>query len=102
MIQNNIFYTADADCVGIMGEKIAWKQNRLWLDLLSKSGSPLFVSCDPYLVTEEMKEDLKKAFRINEIQENVCKPVSWLEEIYPSKWLIDNQEIDYDWYLFEK
>ena len=72
------------------------------IDLLSKSGSPLFVSCDPYLVTNEMKKDLKEAFKINEIQENKCEPVSWLDEMYPSKWTIDNQEMIYDWYLFEK
>ena len=101
MIQNDIFYTADADCVGIMGEKISWKQNKLWLDLLAKSHSPLFISCDPYLVTDEIKNDLKEAFKINEIQENDCKPISWLEENYPSKWMIDNQEISYNWYLFD-
>ena len=42
MAQQDTFYQADADCVGITG-KVAWEKNRQWLDVLAKSGTPLFV-----------------------------------------------------------
>ena len=96
LMQDKIFYEADADCVGIMGEEIPWKQNREWLKLLSYSNTPLFVSCNPYLVTEEMKKDLSKAFLINE-KENHCEPISWLNELFPTRWNINGKEERFDW-----
>ena len=96
LMQDKIFYEADADCVGIMGEEIPWKQNREWLKLLSYSNTPLFVSCNPYLVTEEMKKDLSKAFLINE-KENHCEPISWLNELCPTRWNINGKEERFDW-----
>ena len=96
LIQNEIFYVIDADCVGIMN-KIDWNLNKKWLDLLAKSSSPLFVSCDPYLVTEEIKKDLKDAFKINEKQINKCYPVDWVNNYLPSIWNIDNEIVIYKW-----
>ena len=43
MCQNNTFYKIDADCVGLMEKNIDWRLNRQWLDLLARSGSPLFL-----------------------------------------------------------
>ena len=96
LIQNDVFYVIDADCVGIMN-KIDWKLNKQWLDVLAKSSSPLFVSCDPYLVTDEIKNDLKEAFKINEKQNNICRPVDWLDKKLPTTWEIDGQLVKYKW-----
>lgn len=52
MCQNNAFYKVDADCVGIIKNMIDWKLNRQWLDLLAKSGTPLFVSIQPDSLTD--------------------------------------------------
>lgn len=101
LMQDKIFYVCDADCVGIMGEEIPWKQNRLWLHLLANSNTPLFVSCDPCRVTDEMKKDLKTAFLDNE-KDNKCEPISWLNEKCPSIWKINDKEIEFDWYMFDK
>jgi alpha-galactosidase len=95
--QNGAFFMADADCVGIMGERISWKQNREWLNLLAKSGSPLFVSCDPYKVTDEMKKDLKEAFLVNSVQTNKCIPIDIDENLLPSKYDIDGETVSFDW-----
>lgn len=96
LIQNDVFYVIDADCVGIMN-KIDWNLNKQWLDILAKSSSPLFVSCDPYLVTDEIKKDLKEAFKINEKQNNKCYPVDWLETELPTTWEIDDELVTYKW-----
>ena len=97
LIQHGIFGEVDADCVGIMGERISWKQNREWLYLLAKSGTPLFVSCDPYKVTEEMKNDLKEAFKINSLQLNKCVPIDVDENLHPTKYDIDGEIVTFDW-----
>ncbi len=97
LIQNGIFYMADADCVGITGN-IPWKLNRQWLDVLSKSGSPLFVSCKPGVLNPDELEELRAAWVINSIQENDCRPLDWMENESPALWLIDGKEVRYNWY----
>jgi len=46
MPQHGTFFAADADCVGLT-QSVPWELNRQWLDLLARSGTPLFVSADP-------------------------------------------------------
>jgi alpha-galactosidase len=98
LVQNDIFYKIDADCVGIMG-KYSWDQNRLWLDLLAKSGSPLFVSCDPKVADQKVKQDIKDAFIINCKQDNICYPIDYKQNLLPTKWIIDGEVVEYDWHL---
>ena len=97
LIQNGTFYMADGDCVGITGA-IDWKLNRQWLDLLARSGSPLFVSCKPGVLHEDEYADLKRAWAINSIQENECRPLDWMDNECPALWLIDGEEVHYNWY----
>ena len=97
--QNDIFYKVDADCVGLMGDNIPWKLNRQWLDLLAKSGSPLFVSMQPSAITDEIKKDLKEAFKINSVQKEVLEPLDWMHNNQPHKWLIDGKETEYDFIM---
>jgi len=43
--QHAAFFAADADCVGLSKtEAIPWVLNRQWLQLVSQSGTPLFIS----------------------------------------------------------
>jgi len=97
LMQNGIFYMADADCVGITGQ-IPWSLNRLWLDALARSGSPLFVSCKPGVLNESELAELKSAWAVNSVQKNECKPLDWMENEYPEVWLIDGEEVRYNWY----
>lgn len=99
LCQNDTFYKVDADCVGIIKDKIDWKLNRQWLDLLSKSGSPLFVSVQPEAITDEIKEDLINAFKINSVQNDVAQPLDWLYNNQPRSWLINNVKTDYDFIM---
>lgn len=99
LCQNDSFYKVDADCVGILEDNIDWKLNKQWLELLAKSGSPLFVSAQPSALTEEMKKDLKEAFAINAIQENEAEPLDWLYNNSPQKWMIDGKEQEFDFVM---
>ena len=44
--QHGAFFAIDADCVGVTNA-VPWRFNRQWLDLLARSGTPLFVSVAP-------------------------------------------------------
>ncbi len=95
LAQNEAFYMCDADCVGILEDKIPWGKNKQWLHLLSYSNTPLFVSCNNN-ITEEQKTDLAKAY--NEFQKShSIKPVDIFENKTPSKWEIDGSIVNYDW-----
>ena len=94
--QNNAFFGADADCVGIMG-LIDWKYNSQWLKLLANSGSCLFVSCKPGILNESETEDLKKGFEIGALQADELIPLDWMETKTPKRYLINGVEHTFDW-----
>ncbi len=97
MMQNGTFYAADADCVGIMG-KFPWEYNGQWLKLLSRSGSPLFVSCKPDVPTEAEFDDIREGFRVNSVQSDRAVPLDWMESVCPEKWLINGEEVSFRWF----
>lgn len=96
MCQNNAFYKVDADCVGILEDHIDWALNRQWLDLLAKSGSPLFVSMQPSSVKPEMEKDLIEAFAINAVQTDTAEPLDWMYNKQPQRWCINGDTVEYD------
>ena len=96
LAQNEGFYMCDADCVGILKNYIPWEKNRQWLQLLSYSNTPLFVSaCDK--ITEKQKEDIKKAFRVFN-ESHSFRPLDIFETKTPSEWEIDKEAVKYKWY----
>ncbi len=96
MCQHNTFFAADADCVGIT-EKVDWNLNRQWLDLLAKSGTPLFVSADPAAVGTDQKIALKEAFDHASYPHQSAEPEDWLETTCPVKWNFKNELVSYKW-----
>lgn len=94
LAQNNAFYMVDADCVGILDDKIPWEKNKQWLHLLSRSNTALFLSCCK--VTAEQKKDISAAFKAYQQDFNI-KPLDWYERKTPEKWLINEEEVDYNW-----
>ncbi|MBC8139554.1 MAG: alpha-galactosidase [Fibrella sp.] len=105
MAQHNAFFAVDADCVGIMrGEPVPWSLNRQWLDLLARSGTPLFVSADPEAVTGDIRAALVEAFALASVARPVAEPLDWRNTTCPRRWLTyddsatDGDERVYDWY----
>ena len=95
LVQNELFYMCDADCVGILGDKIPWEKNKQWLHVLSYSNTPLFVSCTNE-ISDECKKDLKAAYKaFNE--PHTIRPVDIFETRTPSIWEIDGKIVKYEW-----
>lgn len=96
LAQNNVFFAADADCIGILG-KIDWEKNRQWLHLLQNSGTPLFVSAKPSVLTQEQKAELAAAYRQASVQTDVAKPLDWLYTTCPTQWELNGETVTYRW-----
>ena len=97
MLHHEAFFLADADCVGIMG-KIDWKLNREWLRAVANSGTPLFVSPKPGVMSDSEQQELKEAYRINSVQADTLVPLDWMENTTPEKWLLNGKATHFNWY----
>ena len=96
MPQHNAFYAADADCVGIT-RQLDWNINRRWLDVLAKSGTPLFISIGDDAFTDEVKADITAAFKLAVSCETVSRPVDWMENVIPEVWDSAFGRDTYEW-----
>lgn len=85
--------------MGVLEDYIDWKLNKQWMDLLARSGSPLFVSLQPKALTEEMKKDLAEAFECNSVQEDLAEPLDWQYNNSPQRWNINGQLTEYDFVM---
>jgi len=99
MCQNKTFYMCDADCVGILDDNIPWELNKQWLDLLANSGTPLFVSAKPDCMTDEIKNDLRAAFKAASVQSDIAVPEDWEYNNSPRLWSINSQKKEFDFYM---
>jgi alpha-galactosidase len=97
MPQHRTFYDADADCLGIT-EQIPWRYNRLWGDLLAKSGTSLFVSAKPGVLTEDEEKELAGFLEEGSGQEQIAEPLDWEETTLPRHWKSGDCFMEYDWY----
>jgi alpha-galactosidase len=97
MSQHEAFYAADADCVGLTLD-VPWNLNRQWLDLLARSGTPLFVSADPKAMGREQRDAVKAAFVAAAAPQPAAEPLDWMGSTCPSSWKIGNDCVRYDWY----
>ncbi|MBB5394732.1 hypothetical protein [Mucilaginibacter sp. AK015] len=94
--QNNTFYAADGDCVGLT-KYIPWAKNRQWMQLLAESGSPLFISAELDILDNEKKAAIKQAFTdAARVQPN-GEPLDWLTNQFPARWKLNNREVNFNW-----
>lgn len=96
MGQHKAFYFVDADCVGITNS-ISWDKNRQWLDVVAKSGTPLFVSIAGDADFEGIKGELSDAFKKASKEAQVSKPLDWMESAQPKRWESAYGKDEYDW-----
>jgi alpha-galactosidase len=95
--QHNAFFAVDADCVGIT-RQISWVSNRQWLDLLAKSGTPLFVSAAPDAVGPEQRDAVREAFKTASTPRPLGEPLDWLTNSEPERWSLQGSRAKYDWF----
>jgi alpha-galactosidase len=98
--QHNTFFAADADCVPITRE-IPWGLTKQGLDLVARSGTALFISADPAVVTAEQKPALKAALAAAAVAREPGVPLDWMDTTVPARWRLDGKVVDYDWYQEE-
>ena len=97
MPQHRSFYYADADCVGVT-DQVPWHLNKQFLDLLSRSGTPLFISANKKDIQHEQRIHFRKAFERTVANSAIAEPLDWTETKIPSKWKLNDGEIvEYDW-----
>ncbi len=95
-VQDGTFYVADPDCVGVTNA-VPWSYNRQWLDLLSRSGTMLFVSLAPDALGTDQRRDLKAALALAAVPQPLGEPLDWQHNVYPSRWRLLAHERSYDW-----
>jgi alpha-galactosidase len=94
--QHDTFYVADADCVGVTSA-VPWSLNRQWLDLLSRSGTMLFVSLAPDALGAGQRHDLKAALARAAAPQPLGEPLDWQRTTHPMRWRLRGRDVAYDW-----
>ena len=112
--QHDAFFAIDADCVGVtQAEAIPWKCNRQWLDLLSRSGTPLFISFKKDSLTPEQEKIVAQSLEIASRPQPLGEPLDWFEQTNPTRgleamshldggasprrWKLMGKVVEYDW-----
>ena len=98
-VQDRAFFAADADCAGLAKEgAVPWEKNRQWIDLLGRSGTPIFISWHRSLMTPEVRAALSAAFRAAAAGPATAEPLDWMETRFPRQWRFGSGEVvTYDW-----
>jgi alpha-galactosidase len=94
--QHGTFFAVDADCVGHT-QAIPWELNARWLDLLARSGTPLFVSIDPRSIDAEQARALKTAYAAAAQPQPLGEPLDWMDTTCPAIWKLGEETVRYDW-----
>ena len=112
--QHGAFFAVDADCVGLTeAEAIPWTCNSQWLDLLARSGTPLFISFKRGALTAEQEKTVAAALAIASRPQPLAEPLDWFEAVNPTRgleaishleggaaprrWKLMGQVVEYDW-----
>ena len=97
-IENMTLFAADPDCVGLASEgAIPWEKNRQWIDLLSRSGMPFFISWRRTLASGEVRKALSAALSRAARCNRTAEAIDWLETSVPHRWLTADGIREYTW-----
>ena len=95
-VQHGTFYAADGDCVGLT-TKVPWAKNKQWMELVAKSGTPLFISAQADATGTEQKAVIKECFRLASTELPVGEPLDWMETAFPKTWKLNGKTEHFDW-----
>ncbi len=96
--QHNTFFAVDADCVGqTKKDIIPWSLNSQWLQLVSQSGTPLFISFKKGSVTPEQEQVIATALLNGSKAQPLGEPLDWFETIQPKQWKLMGKTVNFNW-----
>jgi alpha-galactosidase len=96
MIQHDLFYAADGDCVGLT-QDVPWDKTRQWMQLVAGAGTPLFISAQPEVVAAEQKTMIRECFSLAARPLPAGEPLDWLTNTLPARWRLDGKIREFDW-----
>ena len=98
LAQNGTFFACDRDCAAHTNQT-HWYLDRQFLDLVARSGAPLFISVDPRTITPEQKTLFQMAMQIalSGGAGGGAEPLDWLYNTAPAHWLLGVEERNYHW-----
>jgi alpha-galactosidase len=94
--QHGIFYQVDADCAPVT-PTLPWEMARQWLDLLARSGTPLFVSADPAALNAETDAAIGAALRRAAKDQPPAEALDWMQTRAPREWRFGDETRTYRW-----
>ena len=96
--QQETFYGVDADCVGLAkAGAVPWEKNKQFLDLVARSGTPLFVSWRSDLLDDATQDGVRAAFDAAAKPQPVGRPIDWMDTQRPKHWTLDGHDVTYSW-----
>ena len=96
MIQHNLFYAADGDCVGVTKD-VPWDKTRQWMQLVAGTGSPLFISAQPEIVGAEQRTLIRESFSLAARPLPPGEPLDWLTNPQPARWRLNGRIKEFNW-----
>jgi alpha-galactosidase len=95
--QHRAFFLADPDCVPVT-KAVPFEMTRQWCGLVTRSGTVLFISADPAVVTAKDKTMLKAALAAGSQLRATAEPLDWMEMMSPSRWKFANKRSNFHWF----
>ena len=97
--QHGTFFAIDADCAGqsATDSTIPWSKNEQWLKLLSRSGTPCFLSFPREVITPDRVSAVREALAAAAQPQTLAEPLDWMQTRSPAHWKLDGRETDFSW-----
>ena len=67
------------------------------MNLLAKSGTPLFISAQPDATGTEQKQFIKECFAVASQNLQVAEPLDWMGNAFPKKWKLNGKVEEFNW-----
>jgi alpha-galactosidase len=96
MIQHNLFYAADGDCVAVTKD-VPWDKTLQWMQLVAGAGTPLFISAQPEAVGPEQRAAIRDCFSMAARPLPPGEPLDWLTNPQPARWMLNGNPRQFDW-----
>ncbi|HVU18739.1 MAG TPA: hypothetical protein VHD32_17680 [Candidatus Didemnitutus sp.] len=98
LCQHGTFFQLDPDCVAHTAAT-PWELDQQFLDLVARSGCPLFVSVDPRTVTTEQTTAFRAAMQMALSGGNAkeTEPIDWMNSTCPQTWRFGDTRKTYRW-----